>query len=224
MANNEQTTSEKLSAALVKYRAFLIGLAVVVFVFVAVIVLGTTISNKSLAKDLSALDAVEYAFKKDADSVKDEEWEARRNAALAGLVTLTTKSGIVGVRANMLKADILFQQKEWESSRAAWVEAAETKKSIYTAPICYYNAAVCSENLNDLDSAVKYYEKSIEAEDFFLVDHAYFSLGRVNEAKGDTEAALKAYEKLNDLHPTSKWASVAKSRSIAISAAAPKAE
>ena len=224
MANNELTASDKLSDFLVKNRALIIGLFVVLLVFVAVVVLASSISAKSTAKGIASVDAVEYAFKKDSENLSSEELSARCDEALASVEALCAKTGITGVRANMLKADLLFLKEDYESSRSAWVKAAELKKSAYTAPICYYNAAVCSENLNDLESAISYYTKSVGAEDFYLVDHAYFSLGRVNEAKGDLEGAKSAYNKLTDLHPDSKWAAVAVSRLIAIDSSEEKTE
>ena len=82
---------------------------------------------------------------------------------------------------------------------------------------CYCSIYKCQYFVSAINS-VSYYEKAVKAEDFFLVDHAYFSLGRVNEAKGNYDAAVEAYEKIGDLHPASKWAPLAKDRIIAIKA------
>lgn len=217
MSENDSTS--KLTAFLEKNVKLLAGIAVVLVVFVAVVVAGSTINTKATEKGISEVDSIDYAFRKDADGITAEDLTARQDKALADLESLTVKGGITGVRANMLKAEILFQKNDFEGSRAAWAKAADTKKSIYTAAICNYNAAVCSENLNDLDCAVSYYTKAVKADEFYLIDHAYFSLGRVNEAKGDFEAAKAAYEKLNSIHPDSRWAPVAKDRLITIESA-----
>lgn len=218
MANNVSAPSSKIGGFLERNVRLLIGIIVVVIVFVAVVVISSSIRSKSVAKGLSAIDSIEYAFRKDTDGLSEEEFALRQDTALADLEQLASKGGIIGARANMLKGEILFEKQDYEKSRDAWAKAAGSKKGIYTAPICNYNAAVCSENLNDLDGALSYYEKAAAAKDFYLVDHAYFSIGRVNEAKGDFDAALAAYEKVEELHPSSRWAPLAKDRVIAIKA------
>ena len=77
---------------------------------------------------------------------------------------------------------------------------------------------VTIENLGDLDSAVTYYLRSLDADEFYLSDHAYFSLGRVYEAKKEYDNAISAYEKIIEEHVTSPWASLAKSRIISLNA------
>lgn len=210
MSNEEEKTSV-LGKFLEKNIKVIGGLIAVLIVFVIVAVVGSSIKTKAAEKGLSQVDAIEYTFKKDA-----EDFKAKQDAALSELEALASKGGIVGVRANMLKAEILFEQKNYDASRSAWLKAADAKKSVYTAPLCYYNAAICSENLNDLEGAVSGYEKAISSKDFYLIDHAYFSLGRVNEAKGDLEKAVAAYEKIEAIHSGSRWANLAKDRIIAI--------
>lgn len=216
MSDNENKADSKISAFLEKNFKVILGVAVVLLVFLGVAVAASAVAKSSAEKGIAKIEAVDYEFRKDAENLSDEEFAVRQDAALAELESLSSKGGIVGVRANMLKAEILFQKKDFENSRSAWVKAAETKKSVYTAPICFYNAAVCSENVNDLDSAVAYYSRCVGAKEFYLSDHAYFNLGRVYEAKGDYENAKKSYETLFDGHSSSPWAPVAKSRVISI--------
>lgn len=214
--SNEESKTSVLGKFLEKNIKVIGGLIAILIVFVIVAVVGSSIKTKVAEKGLSQVDMVEYTFKKDADDISAEDFKARQETALAELETLASKGGIVGVRANMLKAEILFEQKNYDASRSAWLKAADAKKSAYTAPLCYYNAAICSENLNDLEGAISGYEKAISSKNFYLIDHAYFSLGRVNEAKGDLENAVEAYEKIEAIHSGSKWANLAKDRIIAI--------
>ncbi len=218
MADNGISTSTKANAFLEKNVKVLVGLIVVLLVLTGVAVAGSSLNKKGVEKGLAEIDTIEYSFKKGADELSAEDFSARQDKTLADLELLASKGGIVGVRANMLKAEILFEKNDFENSRSAWLKAAETKKSAYTASICFYNAAVCSENLNDLNSAFDYYTKAVSNEEFYLIDHAYFSLGRVNEAKGDVEAALDSYQKICDIHPASSWANLAKTRIIALNA------
>ena len=162
------------------------------------------------------IDSVYYSYTKDASSLSDSDIAARQKDVLEKLSSLSGKSGIAGIRSNMLIADILFAQKKYDESRSAWLKAAAAGKKAYTAPLCYYNAAVCSDNLNDSDSALSYYTRAADFEDFLLADHALFNIGRVQEEKGDYSAAKAAYDKIYDLRPASNWAFLGKSRIIAL--------
>lgn len=213
MKNKEPS---KLNNFLEKNFKVVLGIVLVLFVFLIVGVVASSINAKSVEKSLSEIDQIDYIFRKDSAELNENDFTARQNDALENLESLSSKSGIVGVRANMFKADILFQKNDFEASREAWLKAADSKKSAYTSAICFYNAAVCSENLNDLQGAIDNYSKAINAKEFYLIDHAYFNLGRVNEEIGNFDKAKEAYEKLNELHPNSPWAPVAKSRIISI--------
>ena len=94
---------------------------------------------------------------------------------------------------------------------------AKGKKS-YTAPICSFNKGVCYENLNKTDDAVAAYKYAAEFADFGMAPHAYFSLGRILESKGDYAGAAEAYKTLNDKFAYEDWANLAKTRLITLQA------
>lgn len=211
---SNETISLKLNDFLVKYKGLVFGFIAVLFVFVIVLSVGMTISSSAVSKGISQIDSIDYTFRKDTDEISGDDLLKKQDEALASLNPLLKNSGVVGSRANFLAADIYFQKGMFEESRECWINAAKKNSSAYTAPIAYYNAAVCSENLNDLESAIEYYEKVVSAKEFYLIDHAYFSLGRVNESKGDFEAAKASYEKISG--KTNEWGALAQSRLISI--------
>ncbi|MBQ7158611.1 MAG: hypothetical protein IJS09_04185 [Treponema sp.] len=215
----EETTAEKLDSFLSKNRSLFLTAALVVVIAVVAVLAVVVISGKSTEKGLAQVDSIYYTLTKDGAALEGDALTARQDAALEQLAALEGKGGVVGVRANMLVADLQFQKKNFEAAKAAYLKAANAKKNAYTAPLAYYNAAACSENLGDLDSALANYTLAADAKDFVLVDHALFSVGRVNEAKGDFKAAKEAYDKLNDKHPDGSWAELAKGRLIALKAA-----
>ena len=216
--NKEETTADKLDSFLSRNRAPLLTCALVVIVAVIATLAFVVISGKAKEKGLTQVDSIYYTLTKDGASLEGDALTARQDAALEQLASFTGKGGIVGVRVNMLTAELYFQKKDFESAKNAFLKAAAAKKNAYTAPLAYFNAAVCFENLGDLDNAIANYKLSSEAKDFALADHALFSLGRVNEAKKDYKAAQEAYKKLNDTHPDVQWAKLAKTRLIALKA------
>jgi tetratricopeptide (TPR) repeat protein len=212
------SSADSLGTFLVKNRTILLSVIILLLVIVICAGVVVSIAGKSSANGLEQIDTITYTLTKDAADLTGNELAARQDAALSSLAPYAKKGGIVGVRANMLTADIQFQKKDFENSRTSWLKVASLQKDSYTAPIAYFNAGVCSEELSDNGNAITYYENASKAADFLLANHALFSLGRVKEAKGDFEGAKAAYKKINDDHPSDSWAQLGQSRILALQA------
>ena len=213
-----ETTSSKAEKFVSKNAKILIVCVVVIACAVAGYILGNSISSKSSAKALAEIDNISYELTKDSAALETTELDARRATAFEKLVPYAQKGGVVGVRANMLCADLAYQQEKYEDSAKYWEAVAAKSKKSYTAPLAYFNAAVSYENINDLDNAEKYYKYAVSAKDFLMASHAEFSLGRVREAKGDTDGAIEAYRSLLGKNPDTSWGNLAKTRLIALGA------
>ena len=216
LKTKKENTEEKVTGFMTRNRSLIVCIVVIAVVAVAAACVCIGLNESAVKKGLSKVDAVEYTLTKDSASLEDEEAALRQTAALADLESLTKKKNVVGVRANMLSADITFAQKNYEASRTFWLNAAEAGKKSYTAPVCYYNAGVCSEELGDAVSAADYYGKAASAPDFLLVTHAMFSQGRVLESLSKTEEALAVYKNLAEKYPNDTWSNLAQSRVIAL--------
>jgi len=219
MAENtktEETFATKLNDSLTKFRGLILAVVLCVIVVVLVVLGVLTISTKSTEKALAQVDEIYYELTKDGASLEADAVAGRQSKALEDLAAYSSKGGIVGVRASMLEAELYFQMGENEKARDSWVKAASAKKSSYTAALAYFNAAVASEKIDDAEGAANFYKSASEAEDFLLVDHALFSLGRVNEGLGKMDEAKAAYQKVIDTHPNGEWANLSKGRLIAL--------
>jgi tetratricopeptide (TPR) repeat protein len=170
--------------------------------------------TQSHAKGLAAIEEISYRLEK----APKEELETAVAEALTSLDKYTSGKSVVGTRANLLKAELLFRDKKYEDARTAWITAAETQKKSYTAPVAWYNAAVCSEELGDTASAISQYETAIAFDDFALKTHAIFSLARVKDESGDYAGAVAQYQTLGDTYPDDSWTKLATSRLIALRA------
>ena len=180
----------------------------------ACIIIGT--ADMQHKKGIAAVDSIEYALTANAAEASESDMAARRKTALDALQTYVEKKNIVGVRASMLAADIYYAEKNYAASLDAWLKAAEAGAKSYTAPVCYFNAASCNEELGNTAEAVKYYALAAAAEDFYLAPHALFSEGRVHEADKDYRAAADVYQKLIDTYTSDNWANLAQSRLITL--------
>ncbi len=206
------STEKKLESFMTRYRKpILISALVIVVAAIAVCVyVGIMDSNKKAG--LAAVDSIEFTYTKDFDSLKEEEIVARQGHALDELKAYMDKKGVVGVRANMLAAEIAFAKKDFVNGKDYWIAAAEADKKSYTSPFCYYNAGVCYEETGDTKTAAEYYQMAIDNPAFLLVSRALFGLGRVREAEGNYSGAAEAYQKMVDEYGSDSWTNLAQTR------------
>ena len=154
------TIGEKVSTFLNSRRVIFTSVLVVAVVAVVVYAVSATLITKSNEKGLASIDGITYKLTKDSVNLSEEELEARRTAALDSLTALVKKGGVVGVRANILAGEITYSQKKYDDAAKYWVSAAAKGKKSYTAPLAYFNAATCYEELGKLPEAIEYYEKA----------------------------------------------------------------
>ena len=216
---DDENLAERLNDTLLQVRKPLITGLVVLLVAILGLVAVVLVNDSAKKKGLAQLDEIYFTLTKDVSEVSDEELAAREAAALTALESFASKNGAIASRANLLIAEIQFQKQDYAAARDAWLRAAQTKQNAYTAPLAYFNAGVCSEKLSDLASAIDYYAKAADTKDFLLSEHALFSLGRVNETKGDFAAAQAAYERLTAAASGSNWTNLAKTRLLALQSA-----
>lgn len=213
----KKTLTDSIGDFITAYRKVILGLPVVIFAAAAAFGIGTAVLSAQKKSALSDLDALEAEYSKLA---ADEHADAQKKSEIAAQAkALAEKSGgVARTRAAMFAADIAFADQNWEESRTYWLMAAKAQSKAYTAPICFYNAAVCSEEAGDLDAAVSYFNTAAENKDFPLVPHALFNAGRIEESRGNYAQAAALYEKLNASHSGTDWANLGKSRIIALRA------
>ena len=204
-----------------RIEAFLLAHRVVILLVTGIIVIGAigtgvffAVSENINKKGLEQLDEISFAL----TSSSGGDYAAREEMALSRLDSFAAKKGVVGARANMLLAEIHFNGKRYAEARGAWLKAAACRPAAYIAPLSWYNAAVCSEELGEADEAFTYYEKAGAQKDFPLKTHALFNAGRIKDENADYEAAAVKYQELSDNHAGDSWANLAMSRLITLRA------
>ncbi|MCI6441842.1 MAG: hypothetical protein MR856_02660, partial [Spirochaetia bacterium] len=128
----KESTNSKLENFIFKNRKAIItvaGVAIVAAVAVCVVV---GIKDLQARKGLAAVDQIEFEYTVKSAELSDSEISARQDKALSAIESLCTKSGIVGVRANMLCADINFEKKYYaEEVWKPWGEVILTRGTYY---------------------------------------------------------------------------------------------
>lgn len=210
----KKTVSENVGGFLTKYRLVFLGLIVCLIVVAVIWGIFSSVSSSSHQKGLNQLDSIIYTLSK----AEGESIATTKETSLPQILELAEKNkgNIVGLRANMAAAELYFSEEKWAEARSCWIAAAQSDKTAYTAPICYYNAAVCSEELGEPDAAIEYYQSALASETCEFKPHILFSLGRLYEGKEDFVAASENYLNLQNNYPSDSWTSVAESRLLAL--------
>ena len=208
----KKTVASAMDAFLSSNGKILLCVVAIAVVVLIVSIAGITIGDNVKVKQLSAIDKISYALTHKSSALSDDELNTRRDNALEQLSVYAAKKNVVGVRANMLIGDIQYQKNNFEEARSAYLAVAQAAPKAYTAPLAYYNAAECSENLGDTENAIAYYEKAEGYSDFMMLTHTIFNIGRIKEMAKDIEGAKKSYTKLSENYPEDSWTKIAKSR------------
>ena len=212
--NKKENTSEKVEGFMTKNRVLILVIAAVLVVAAVVVGLVFGLKDSSSKKAISEIDEIEYRLVNNSEELSEEDAVLRLEACAEDVKAYTSKGGNAGVRANMLYASVLTQLGNYSDAASSYVKAYSLSKKNYTAPLCAYNAAACYEESGDSESAAKYYE--IASKDFDMAPHALISLGRVQESRGNTDAAVRAYQKVVDEYSTDNWSYIAQDRLIVL--------
>lgn len=210
------TASQKLDGFLSKNKKVVIGIFIALVVAMIVIICCGVISSTSKEKNLAAVEAISYNLVEETEELEEAELTASVEKAVEALAKYNTKGGIVGVRANMLSAELYVLLDNNEKAIECYDAAAKKGKKAYTAPIANFNKAACYEKLNQTENACEAYKAATEAADFILAARANFNYGRVLESMGKYSEAVAAYEAVNN--EASSWNNLAKTRIITLKA------
>ena len=220
----KKTVSSRVNAWLTKYRIVLLSVVGLLIVAAIVFAIIYYVDLNTREKGFNELDDLQYQYvtvkNENAPSEETDEQKAKVQEILIQVKNLSEKNkkNAVGSRAYMFEAEIEFSLADYTAAKASWIKAAEANEKAYTAPLCWYNAAICSENLNDIDGAVELLLKAVDRKDFSMKARALYSLGRIEDQRKNYDKAVEYYTKLNDEFSGITWAQIAKSRIIALEA------
>ncbi len=213
-----QKTSDKVNDFMQKNRKIILIVVGIILLAAIGISVFALVKSSSSSKLLDEIYEIEYKYANGASDADESALLNLENEALDSLKPYLSKSGITGVRANMLAASISWQKSDFETAASYYKTAYEvSKKSTYTRGINAYNAAVAFEEAGKNEEALDFYQKAID-EKFEYSAHAYFNIGRIKEALSDSEGALAAYQKVTDDYSSDNWALLAKSRILSLNA------
>ena len=226
---SELTGVQKLNDFLQKNRKFLfVGL-----IALAVIITGTiviiSVQEKMQIDAFVKVDQLNLRYEElqsyivDNEAEMSSETEAKQteiDTLLADLKAFQTKnSGYAAARTYSMSAGIYEARKNWEEAEKAWTSAAKAAEKTYFAPICLFHAAVAAEEHGNTESAINLYTQVMNYDNAFAVAaRSQFSVGRLEESRNNTSAALEAYNNLLNKWPDDPlWINLAQNRILVLS-------
>ncbi|MDR0451574.1 MAG: tetratricopeptide repeat protein [Treponema sp.] len=202
-----------------KNRKILVAVVIACAAVLIGIVAGLSIRERVVSREISRAEALGERFEELRFDINEPESEEDVQALLADLDALASKSGaFASARSYSLIADIHADRKNWAEAEKAWILAAQKGGKGYLAPVSWFNAAVAAEEAGDIDGAIAHYGEALAFADSFPgASKAQFAIGRLEEGRGNREAALEAYRALIEKWPLDTiWANLANTRIIAL--------
>jgi tetratricopeptide (TPR) repeat protein len=219
----EKKETVSFSDALVEFirknRKVLVVGAIVCAAVLAGIAAGFGIRENMTSRKISRVEALSERYEELRFDINETENEADVQALLDDLDALASKSGgFAGARSYSLIAGIHADRKNWAEAEKAWILAARKGAGGYLAPVSWFNAAVAAEEAGDIESAIAHYNEALAFADSFPgASKAQFAIGRLEEGRGNRDAALEAYRVLIEKWPLDTiWSNLANSRIIAL--------
>jgi len=160
----------------------------------------------------------EYSANDVAQLLAELEVFAKKNSGNAAGRAVGLTGGYAGGKAWSIIGSIHSDKKDWMAAEAAWVQAAQTAKKTYLAPIALFNAGASAEEQGKTEEAIEYYTNSIAlSADFPGAPRSQFAIGRLRETLHENAAAIEAYRAVISGWPYDRvWTNLAHSRIIAL--------
>jgi tetratricopeptide (TPR) repeat protein len=218
IAKLEETHS--LAGFLQRNRKFFAGLLIAVVAAVVVFFVAAGLLDAKNRKELVALEDLVGRYEKLADRIETESSGTDVEALRVDLQDFAGSAhGYAGAKAWALAGTISAKQGKWSDSESAFAESAVKGKKTHLYGPGLFNAGVAAEEGGDIEKAIGYYARIADVPETILGARAQFSIGRLQEAKGDKEAARIAYRNIienNTGYTDDIWRNFAQSRLIAI--------
>jgi tetratricopeptide (TPR) repeat protein len=218
-SSEEYNTGERIIFLIQNNRRKLLILLGCAVVLLAIFIGALAIHDRFTARNISRVEGFTERY----DALRftiAEESGAEDTAALLAEITAFASgtSGYAGGRAYALIAGIHGDKKEWAEAEQAWREAAKKAGKSYLAPVALFNAAAAAEEQGKIPEAIALYTECLTIPDSFpSAPRAQFAVGRLEEKRGNREAALEAYRTLRTNWPNdTMWKNLAQSRIIGL--------
>jgi tetratricopeptide (TPR) repeat protein len=215
--DEKNNASEKIIIFVQNKRKVLLISLGVILAAAACVVAALSIADILRKNAMAAADELNGRYEVLRLDVASESKAEELNALVEDLGAFVRKNrGLAGGRGWALIASIHDDKKEWAEAEQAWSKAAVTARKTYFEPVALFHAGTAAEEQGNIEDALGYFEKSASFS-FPAAARAQFTVGRLEEQRNNTEAALEAYRTLvSKFTAETTWVNLARTRIIAL--------
>jgi tetratricopeptide (TPR) repeat protein len=210
--------SARIADFIQRHRVIFIAIPSAVVALVVIFIVVLVVRSNITRGNMVTLDELSTEYTTLTDSKGDNpstDWLKKADALTEKLTAFGTHAlnTYAGSRCYLLAASLAADQKKWPDMEKYCVAAGKKAKGTFLEAPAWYNAAVACEAQGKTDEAIKYYESTATIKDFAQGARAQFMLGRLQEKKGNKDAAKKAYQAVIDNWSSySEWTNLAHTR------------
>ena len=182
--------------------------------------IGISVSANRAEANMGIIDELDqqyttWAQLEDVSTTEAVELSTTLKNDLAKFASSNSKS-YPSVKASYLLGLVAFKEGDWDTAKNEFLSSLEKGKDSYMAPLSLFNLAVTSEQLNDTNAALDYYQRVYDSTNGSAAQSAkaLFNVGRLHEANNDIEIAKAVFQQLKDEYPSSEYAKLAASKLV----------
>lgn len=210
--NRNLSMSERLTTFIQHNRKIILALTIGIVVILGGFIVGLAIRDSLHANAIARVEEFSRQLAQNPANAED-------SAFVSELTTFANRhSGYAGARAFAILGGIYAERQDWVNAESSWLSGARAGARTYLEPVALFNAAASAEGQGNIQGAIDLYAQAVALRDVFpLANRAQFQIGRLEESRGNKEAAISAYRELISRWPNdSGWTPLAHSRIIAL--------
>ncbi|MBI9100820.1 MAG: tetratricopeptide repeat protein [Spirochaetales bacterium] len=222
----EKTRLQKFSENLAKFLAANWKKVIIFIVAGIIIIVGlgivSQINNRKINKSSVALEALEKMYEEEWTSAEEDadKSEIKNKITTDAESIITDYEGLYAAqKALLILGNIAYEEENWSKAAGYFTSIADNSIDSFMAPIALMYAASSMEEAGDLEASRDLFNRVINEYPGAPqeVMRARFNYGRLEEALGNSEAAVDMYNSLIDIDAQDPWSMLAQSRIIFLS-------
>mgnify|MGYP006308098599 CR=1 FL=1 len=229
MKQTDQSVDKKtqvlngVASFLTRYRRIILSILIVIAVGTIGLVVALSVQNSRVERALEAVETLQEEYREwSAAALSSDPEESLETFSsienMAGELIDRFPGTYASVRAQLILAEGNFTLENWTAAAELFATAASEVEGSYLASVASMAAGVARENAGDAQGALEHYRLVAETTDpgYGFTPRALFSIGRIEEGRGEIVAASQAYQSLIDDYPASSWTNLARNRIITL--------
>lgn len=215
---------DSLAGFLQKNRIFFLSFLIAIALFFIIFAIASEVKNRRIEESTIMVEELQKQFEKWSENMDKEEAEQPEDMGETDKELIAEADSILekypnlyaAQRALYIKGNVYYKKSEWSSAAEVFILLQERFPKSYLAPIALHIAAIASEEMDEIDRALKLHNQIISSYASMYPDtpRSIFTIGRLYEHKEQYEEAKEQYNTLINEYTSSNWTKLARDRII----------